>query len=193
MSLQQHVLPPKVWGGGWWTTMYSIAYTSTPEKMGAITLIFTEYATVIPCDICAAHYKIFLANNPIPRTRDALLVWVNNLHNSVNESIGTPQVPLSAKLIELETVSPKLVTPNAPLSSQSFAMRRPDHRMGSVRFSNPQMHPGTPVQRVAPAPVLRNLAANPNILKTLLGGQSTQGTQGTQGVPMQPKKCCGQK
>jgi hypothetical protein len=80
-------------GPSLWRTMHSVAYTApehpTIEQQREYVDFFRALGPVIPCPACAAHYQDYLNKNPIDASsREALVNWMYELHDSVNRRKG---------------------------------------------------------------------------------------------------------
>jgi hypothetical protein len=78
---------PEIWGPNLWGTLHllCLAGTITPNFV-------QEYATVIPCPMCAGHFAEVLKENPLPDSDDPLVLfrWSVHVHNTVNARLGKP-------------------------------------------------------------------------------------------------------
>ena len=92
-------MDPKVWGPHAWIFLHSITlnYPSYPTKQVIKQHydFFTNLFYVIPCDKCRQHYKQNLVKYPLTNkilsSRENLIKWLINIHNSVNEMQGKKQ------------------------------------------------------------------------------------------------------
>lgn len=80
-------------GPSLWRTMHSVAYTApehpTIEQQREYVDFFRALGPVIPCPACAAHYQEYLNKHPIDASsREALVNWMYELHDSVNKRKG---------------------------------------------------------------------------------------------------------
>lgn len=83
---------PNQWGPYLWYALHyvSLGYPNNPtdEDKQIYKNYYTSYATVLPCSICANHYKENLKKVPLTdevlSKRENLIAWVINLHNEVN-------------------------------------------------------------------------------------------------------------
>ena len=80
-------ITPDIWGPNLWGTLHllCLAGTITPNFV-------QEYATVIPCPMCAGHFAEVLKENPLPDSNDPLVLfrWSVHVHNVVNARLGKP-------------------------------------------------------------------------------------------------------
>lgn len=80
-------IAPEIWGPNLWGTLHllCLAGTITPNFV-------QEYATVIPCPMCAGHFAEVLKENPLPDSGDPLVLfrWSVHVHNTVNARLGKP-------------------------------------------------------------------------------------------------------
>jgi Erv1 / Alr family len=78
---------PEIWGPNLWGTLHllCLAGTITPNFV-------QEFATVIPCPMCAGHFADVLKENPFPDSDDSLVLfrWSVHVHNLVNSRLGKP-------------------------------------------------------------------------------------------------------
>jgi len=80
-------VPPEIWGPNLWGTLHLLCLT------GTITSNFVqEFASVIPCPMCAGHFVELLKENPFPESDDPLVLfrWSVHIHNLVNARLGKP-------------------------------------------------------------------------------------------------------
>jgi hypothetical protein len=90
-------LYPKDWGPHGWKFIHivALAYPSEPtnEDKENYKTFFTIIGKILPCHLCNDHYNENLINYPLNDTvlssRDNLLKWTIDMHNSVNKSNGT--------------------------------------------------------------------------------------------------------
>jgi len=78
---------PEIWGPNLWGTLHLLCLT------GTITPNFVqEFASVIPCPMCAGHFAELLKENPLPESDDPLVLfrWSVHVHNLVNSRLGKP-------------------------------------------------------------------------------------------------------
>ena len=78
---------PDIWGPNLWGTLHllCLAGTITPNFV-------QEFASVIPCPMCAGHFAEVLKENPFPESDDPLVLfrWSVHVHNTVNARLGKP-------------------------------------------------------------------------------------------------------
>jgi len=90
--------PPSVWGPFFWHTMHivSLGYPKNPtytDKKCAKEF-YESLAFIIPCAICRQHYKEHIGKNPLTPfldSRDDLIKWTIDIHNSVNKMLNKPE------------------------------------------------------------------------------------------------------
>jgi hypothetical protein len=83
---------PTVWGPVTWQSMHyiSLGYPidPTPEQKEIYKNYYLSYQIILPCSVCANHYKENLKKVPLTddilSTRDKLIQWVIDIHNEVN-------------------------------------------------------------------------------------------------------------
>ena len=115
-------MDPKIWGPYFWFTLHTItlSYPDKPsyENKRQFNDFFVGLQNVIPCPKCREHYKTHLTNNPISSALDSkehLVVWLFNLHNIVNESLGKNKMPFEDfqekyRRIYSPTISEKIIS-----------------------------------------------------------------------------------
>ena len=101
-------IAPEIWGPNLWGTLHllCLAGTITPNFV-------QEYATVIPCPMCAGHFAEILKENPLPDSDDPLVLfrWSVHVHNLVNARIGKP-------ILDPEQAMARWISTKTPPSSQ---------------------------------------------------------------------------
>lgn len=92
-------LPPESWGPFFWHTIHIVAlgYPSNPSyaHKKAAKEFYESLKLLIPCAICRDHFSKHLEILPLAPhldSRDDLFKWTNLLHNTVNKSLGKPEV-----------------------------------------------------------------------------------------------------
>lgn len=83
---------PTVWGPVTWQSMHyiSLGYPTNPtlEQKEIYKNYYLSYQIVLPCSICANHYKENLKKIPLTDDilddREKLIKWVIDIHNEVN-------------------------------------------------------------------------------------------------------------
>lgn len=91
---------PEYWGRSFWFCMHTVAefYPEHPDAddMAHARNFFHSLQGVLPCYACAQHYAQLLRKYPVDGallSRDALMRWVNMVHNEVNRRTGKAVVP----------------------------------------------------------------------------------------------------
>ena len=87
------------WGPPMWKTIHFVAlgYENkfpTPSDVIAYETFFHTLADVIPCHVCAGHYREELEDLPLKpylESGPTLFEWTVHLHNRVNERLGKPK------------------------------------------------------------------------------------------------------
>lgn len=92
-------IDPKLWGSSAWHFLHYVtfAYPEKPTKIQKenMTNFFTNIGNVLPCESCRQNYVIELKNNPIKvNSRDELVAWLVEIHNSVSKRTHSPQFTL---------------------------------------------------------------------------------------------------
>lgn len=85
---------PRIWGGDLWKTLHrlSLAYPDAPaddDRQAAYELLHS-LTRLLPCPACRAHYAKHFATfdrDATTASRDALVRWVHELHESVNRRL----------------------------------------------------------------------------------------------------------
>ena len=101
---------PEIWGPNLWGTLHllCLAGTITPNFV-------QEFATVIPCPMCAGHFAEVLKENPLPESDDPLVLfrWSVHVHNLVNARLGKPILEPEQAMKRWTTKS-QVSTPRSP-------------------------------------------------------------------------------
>jgi hypothetical protein len=86
-------MDPEIWGPKAWFFLHTITfnYPEHPSENDKqiYKSFFNSLTDVLPCKVCANHYKENILNNPIDDhldNKDNLVKWLIHLHNEVNES-----------------------------------------------------------------------------------------------------------
>ena len=87
---------PDVWGPHGWKFIHfvTLGYPNNPsnEQKKTYKYFFESLKTVLPCSICANHYKEHLKKYPLSdqvlNDKRSLIEWGINVHNAVNISHG---------------------------------------------------------------------------------------------------------
>jgi hypothetical protein len=105
-------MSPDVWGPYFWTTMHiaSLGYSPHPteQEQKAAIAFYESLKYMIPCPICRDHYSYLLESRPIAQavgSRDALVAWVFDIHNSVNQQLGKPEITFDAYIQSMTALS----------------------------------------------------------------------------------------
>ena len=87
--------PPSTWGPIFWHTIHitALGYPTAPTYADkkAAKEFYESFVQLVPCPVCRNHYREHLINFPITPsldTRDDLLRWTVDLHNTVNKMLG---------------------------------------------------------------------------------------------------------
>lgn len=83
------------WGPSGWNFLQSIAFkypkNPTLTDMALYRDFYMSAGKVLPCDLCKEHYRRNIKIHPINlRSNKTLTMWINRLHNHVNEAKGKP-------------------------------------------------------------------------------------------------------
>ena len=87
---------PNVWGPHGWKFIHfiTLGYPNNPsnEEKKTYKIFFETLKTVIPCSICANHYKNHLLKFPLDdnvlSNKKNFIEWGINVHNAVNKDHG---------------------------------------------------------------------------------------------------------
>jgi hypothetical protein len=87
-----------IWGPPSWDVLHFAAHHYNPQKKEAIKCLFRAYSEgALACGSCTTHVAKYLTDNPIDEhldTREALVIYVNRMHNTVNKRLGKRDVTL---------------------------------------------------------------------------------------------------
>jgi len=91
-------MDPNVWGPPFWFSLHTVTfnYPIKPDEADQIRIktFFKNLEYILPCVICRVHYAEHTASFPIDDhvgSRKELVMWLFNLHNKVNMSLGKKQ------------------------------------------------------------------------------------------------------
>ena len=84
---------PEVWGPHGWIFLHTITFNypnfPTNTEIKQYKNFFTSLKFVLPCDACKHHYtqnlKRYPLNDTVLSSRENLMKWLLNIHNSVNK------------------------------------------------------------------------------------------------------------
>jgi hypothetical protein len=105
------------WGPNIWQTLHfiSLGYPDNPSELDKEKYknFFLLFQYILPCKICSNHYSENLQKNPITdkvlSSKNNLILWVIDIHNQVNISLGKPELSLDEVLDiygNLDPISP---------------------------------------------------------------------------------------
>ena len=93
--MDQQVITPDIWGPHGWKFLHYLSFgypmDPTTEQKNQYKTFFLSLQHVLPCSICSKHYSENLMEYSLDdalRNRDALVRWVIDIHNNVNETQG---------------------------------------------------------------------------------------------------------
>jgi hypothetical protein len=93
--MDKQVITPDLWGPHGWKFLHYLSFgypmDPTTEQKNQYKTFFLSLQHVLPCSICSKHYSDNLMEYSLDdalRNRDALVRWVIDIHNSVNEAQG---------------------------------------------------------------------------------------------------------
>ena len=99
-----------IWGPHLWTILHSAAekivlpqHKRLPqEEMRLWTNLFTSLRYSLPCPLCKKHFTSYHSAIPIHTfTRDSIRIWLYNLHNDINISLGKENIITIDKIPEI--------------------------------------------------------------------------------------------
>jgi hypothetical protein len=93
---------PDIWGPHGWKFIHyiTLGYPNNPSKYDKEKYynFFMSLAEVIPCNICANHFKENLKITPLDdeslKNKESLMIWGINMHNHVNKKNGKKIFPI---------------------------------------------------------------------------------------------------
>ena len=98
-------IKPSVWGPHGWKFMHfvSLGYPDNPSQgdKRQYKEFYESLQHILPCGACAQNYKLNLQEMPIDNSldsRDALIKWVIEIHNKVNQETGKKTLDHEAAL-----------------------------------------------------------------------------------------------
>jgi hypothetical protein len=117
---------PDIWGPHGWKFIHyiTLGYPNNPTKYDKEKYynFFMSLAEVIPCNICANHFKENLKKTPLDndalKDKDSLMTWGINMHNHVNAKNGKKIFPIKEAIkaiIDSDDTHLKLEDSNIPI------------------------------------------------------------------------------
>jgi hypothetical protein len=98
-------MDPNIWGPKAWFFLHTITfnYPENPSEEDKIiySSFFNSLTNVLPCSVCANHYKENILKHPIEDNldkKDDLVKWLIMIHNEVNESNSKPTLTVDEVL-----------------------------------------------------------------------------------------------
>ena len=111
--MDNKVIGPDTWGPVIWHALHyiTLGYPDNPtsEQKEKYKQFFTLLSDVLPCSICAKHFEENLVTMPLDNktleNKEALIKWLIDFHNIVNEQKNKPIIKYeeARKLIEKDT------------------------------------------------------------------------------------------
>ena len=87
-------MDPEKFGPGTWLLLHHATFSYPDSPTNAVkhgfTALFTLLGRLLPCPVCAAHFRKLLQKHPIKgalRSRGALVRWLVMMHTKVNKGI----------------------------------------------------------------------------------------------------------
>ena len=115
-------IKPSVWGPHGWKFMHyvSLGYPTEPttEDKNNYKQFYESLQYILPCGTCANNYTKNIREFPIDKsleTRDSLVKWVIDIHNSVNKETGK-------KLYDYDQGLKLYITQQNPLFDHGFKL-----------------------------------------------------------------------
>ena len=86
-------MDPTKWGPGLWIFLHSITFNYPTKPTWTEKKIMNDFLTqlqyILPCVTCRTHYKDYiLTHKPQLETRSEFVVWMIQLHNTINKRYG---------------------------------------------------------------------------------------------------------
>ena len=95
LFMTKQIITPEIWGPHGWKFMHYLSFgypdNPTTENKNHYKTFFLSLQHVLPCSICARHYSDNLVQYSLDdalENKDALIRWVIDIHNDVNEIKG---------------------------------------------------------------------------------------------------------
>ena len=90
---------PTEWGPVVWYNFHTMSYAYNNDKKDEYVKFFKSIPYILPCFTCTEHFKKTLANSPPiknTQSREDMIKWLNNIHNTVNRRLKKRIVGLAA-------------------------------------------------------------------------------------------------
>lgn len=105
-------ISPDDWGPQYWRVMHSVAFwyptEPTNDQKQSAHSFYSALRQLLPCAACRTHYEHILTLRPLDRAvqnRMALVQWVIDVHNDVNESTGKPRIDFDEAVLRVRLAS----------------------------------------------------------------------------------------
>ena len=102
---------PARWGAGGWRFLHYLTLSMPDHPSNAdvkrMRFLFANLAGVLPCNICARHWRELLRGNP-PRVRSRAeaVQWLNSMHAKVNRNVPGKR---KSKPVRMSTAMPGIL------------------------------------------------------------------------------------
>ena len=105
--MDRYGLSPNVWGPSFWKIIHfsTIGFPNKPNNHDNVKFInfMDSLIFLLPCVVCREHLSENLAKSPpVLNSRDTLIMWGYNLHNTVNKMLEKKEYKFKNFLIEYD-------------------------------------------------------------------------------------------
>lgn len=100
----------RAWGCHMWQYLHIFAAAFDPAYPVDAPGLFAKIAETLPCPVCRTHAKKYIDEHPVPtETRESLVAYVNDMHNTVSKRLGKKEYALKDSIRETnKTISGSL-------------------------------------------------------------------------------------
>lgn len=96
-------LNPKIWGPHAWFFIDSILL-SLPSHLNnnlqqQLKNFFISFSVLLPCELCRNHFLEYMKETDLINydfsNKDKIIIWLNNLHNSIRKSNNSKEISIN--------------------------------------------------------------------------------------------------
>lgn len=101
-------MKPEIWGNHGWLFLHGVTMNYTPSKKNrkVVYKFFKALRYLLPCNKCSKnlqkHMKKIPLSKDILESREKLVMWLIDIHNEVNKSLGKPVLSYNEAIRHLE-------------------------------------------------------------------------------------------
>jgi hypothetical protein len=131
---------PEKWGRPMWVLLHALAYLAAVDRMDALVVRRTmeDMRLLLPCRKCRVGLTDIIRDSPVPRHAEALLPWVNQVHNVVNSKLGKQDVSmndgLGGLIASMDAAHRRQLVVRAAVSAAEYTRKCVRERMAHAQY-----------------------------------------------------------